>query len=760
MANLLTNVSTSGSGLSRSSGSQPSTSSGLDNNISSEEWQSVPSRGNKNANGRSKNTASTSQSNKQTDAWTPRTVGAYHAHQGDNQRSQNQSAQRPQQSRQTDSRPQSRQTDSRPQSRHTENVTFRGVPTPRTVNDRRTALFLIVTEIDKIVAQAQSMQEFELLLSYLYEPSLQPNKGNPRFPIVERTVDERTKIVETIVSYSLWEILTPTSSFGKILAMDLSVHATFASKSKLNEMIYTIFGMATWPRWGRNGRDVVRFPRSHNDILKTVEALLKLHVSPFRINDKNETIFQTVSVSVSKGNITRETGDAIIAMVLEYSVTDADLMFGCVRTIFSDLKRKEPIHFNKSLILLAMMNPDALEKILTALFKLDLDHAGAITVNRADATFELYLNFEKLVNMIRSDEHHPDFAQHFNRNQSLINGLLTKIASFYMESLYKLAPKFVEYDVSDGNCSSNANGTPVVKSFEAIGAFAFFVSLRTDFNISKFPLKIQVGALIQSLTVIDKLDNAENITLLLNLYRTAQLSMPVKILIENAFKKANIEMKAPATITPNLVAKPIVYLKHAEILQPDQVDEWQNDIKTYQANKTASISLAPPKKSYGKPKVEPKAEPKVEPKAESKAESKAEPKAESVAESNTNSKEKLSKLATGLEKIGSDPIDFSKELPACLDDALYTLSKLVKEFEVAQVARAFLTNACANLFNDSQIDQLGQLVMHLDKQVIIKKEAFQNLLKNETDVEEILDCTQDDNWRAGDVIDAFKSVCL
>ena len=752
MAQSSTNASTSGSGLSRSSGSHPSSSSGLDNN-SSDEWQSVPSRGEKN--GRSKNPASTSQSNKQTDAWTPRTVGAYHAHQGDNQRSQSrQTDSRPQQSRQTDSRPQqNRHTDSRPhQNRQTENVVFRGVPTPRTVNDRRTALFLMVTEIGRIVAQAQSMQEFELLLSYLYEPSLQPNKVNPRFPIVERTVEERTKIVETIVSYSLWEILTPTSSFGKILAMDLSVHATFASKSKVNEMVYTIFGMATWPRWGRNGRDVVHFPRSPNDVLKTVEALLKLHVSPFRINDKNETIFQTVSVSVSKGNITRETGDAIIAMVLEYSTKDADLMFGCVRTIFADLKRKEPIHFNKSLILLALMNPEAFEKILTALFKLDLDHAGSITVNRVSATFELYLNIEKLVIMICKGEHHPDFAEHFKRNQSLINGLLSKMEAFYLKSLYDVAPNLVEYDVSDGNSSSNAVGTIVFKSLEAFGGLAYIAS--PDCDIKKLPLKSQVGYLVRSLSVKDKEDNSDNITLLLNLYKTPQLSMTVKILIENAFKTAKIEMKAPVTTmaTPKLVVQPL------------------------QQSTVTPISLAPPKKSFGKPKVEPKVEPKIEPKPEPKPESKVElkvePKVESKAESKAESKveskvepkavniEKLTNLVTGLEKIGSDPIDFSKELPACLDDAFYSLSKLVKEFEIAQVARAFVTNACANLFNDSQIDQLGQLVMYLDKQEIIKKEVFQNLLKNETDVEEILDCTQDDNWRAGDVIDAFKSVCL
>ena len=445
---------------------------------------------------------------------------------------------------------------------------------PKGDNHRR---YGIVEEIDKILLESETWVEINAKLLILY--------FDPK-----RTQEDRGKIIEIVVSYNMHEILGRESDFGKLIVKYYSGKAVFAKRGtedKAIELSYNLVGIAAWTRWGRKGRDVRAFPRSPDDILKTISALMDLGVSPFRINAKNENIFQVLEVAVTKGNITRETGNAIKALVLHRSIEDSDLMFQSIRTLLAYMKDKDLKHYYKSAILAAMLIPECRALVFEKFFDLDLAHTQSTDVKRATAQIELHLYFDKLIEMIREDQFHDDFVDHFKTHVKAVRALIEKIADYYLQRLMTLAPMVTEIDISNGHSGGSDGAVECkCKSPEVFGAFLSIVETRANdsWDLSNLPKKVQVGFYIDRLSKRDEEDNGIVINAVLKIYNSGMLPQSAKILIENAFKTAKIKM-IEHEVTEKVEPKPM--------FKPEPKAETKAVPKAI-----AQLSLAPQKRSF------------------------------------------------------------------------------------------------------------------------------------------------------------------
>jgi uncharacterized protein Veg len=342
--------------------------------------------------------------------------------------------------------------------------------------------------------------------------------------------EEKAKIVETVVSYSLHELLDESKFFGKIISTDMSVHASLGSIKERDG--YDVFTWAVWTRYG-DKRSINNLTRDSNDIIKTVQQLLSLKVTPFHINTKSESIIHTLDSCVKNGKITTETRDAIYSIVLETN-TDASFIYECIRASIFDIYR-EGVNFNKSLVSWALQNSEVFDKIINMSFNHDMDRVGLADIQRSTADIEYFTNFKKLIELVNSDVYHNDFAKFFSNHPVDKTAMVGKIAKIYMDKIFETYPKIYEYNVSDGYGSTEKEGI-CFKNMESLGAFIWDVSQYIDIDescLEEFGAKVKIGYGIRGLKT-----NKSNIEMLKEIYPTVHIVS--QILIENAFRSAKV----------------------------------------------------------------------------------------------------------------------------------------------------------------------------------------------------------------------------
>ncbi len=341
--------------------------------------------------------------------------------------------------------------------------------------------------------------------------------------------EEKAKAIETVVSYSLHEIISIDHKIGQLIHSDLSVSSGFGSIKERDG--YNLFVWAVWTRYGEK-RSIANLPRTNEDVLKTVDILLSLNINPFRINTQKESIVGTMDVCLKNGKITQNTYDEIYQKIFG-TVVNTEFynksIAGYIPEIFQD-----DISFEKSLILWGLCQDELDQKLLDSMFKMDIDRVGLADISRKNADIEYFPVFFKLIEFIQTGKVHNDLLKYFKTSPLNKKGLITKIASFYMDKLFEVYPTIYEHSISDGY-SGKKDGL-CFKYYESFGSFVFDVAKYLEFNdevLSHFDIKVQIGYGIRGLKKEKK-----NIELLKSIYPRAHISS--KILIENAFASVNI----------------------------------------------------------------------------------------------------------------------------------------------------------------------------------------------------------------------------
>ena len=356
------------------------------------------------------------------------------------------------------------------------------------------------------------------------------------------TKEEKAKIIETIVSYSLHEFLDKDKFFGKIISSDMSVNASFGSIKERDG--YDVFTWAIWVRYG-DKRSISNLSRDNSDVIKTVEKLINLKVTPYHTNSKSESIIHTLESCVKNGKITSETSDKIYSIILE-SIDDAEFIYTCIRSQLHDILR-DGVHFNKTLIKWGLQNPAVFDKIISSAFSNDIDKVGLASVSRADGSIEYFTLFDKLVELINSDENHKDFGKYFASKSVDKTTLISKMAETYMDKIFETYPTIYEYNVSDGYGTSKEG--LCFKYLESLGAFIWDISQFLDFDeslLSDLEDKVKIGYGIKGLK-----KNKSNIKLLQEVY--PKVHIVSQILIENTFKSVGIPFGKETLVTQKKV---------------------------------------------------------------------------------------------------------------------------------------------------------------------------------------------------------------
>ncbi len=367
--------------------------------------------------------------------------------------------------------------------------------------------------------------------------------------------EEKAKALEIIVAYSLHELITPESRIGSLIHNELSVSSALGSIKERDG--YNLFAWGVWPRYG-DKRQMANIVRTNDDVIKTVNALLTLNISPFRINGaKKESIVGTLNACLKDKKITQDTYDKIYQNIFG-SVFNPEFYFRSIQGYIPELFQDD-ISYEKSLVLWGLCQSELDSKLLDTMFKMDIDRVGLADISRKTADIEYFPVIFKLIEFINSGKVNADFDKYFKANPINKESLIMKIVSYYMDKLYETYPTIYEHNISSGYNSSQEG--LCFKYFESFGAFVWDIAKYLDSDddiLEPFNIKVKLGYGIRGLK-----KNKSNVDFLKKIYHEVHISN--KILIENAFASVNIPFKAAAA--PVVVEKVEKKVNHLENLK-------------------------------------------------------------------------------------------------------------------------------------------------------------------------------------------------
>lgn len=296
--------------------------------------------------------------------------------------------------------------------------------------------------------------------------------------------DEKAKVISILVENSLHELFAPGTFFGNIIASDMSISSTMSGLKERDG--YNLFTWAIWIQWNKD--PVPGLVRTEEDIISTVAALMAHRVNPFRINQKHETFFDTAELCVSKKKFSSETYNAIYQMVL-YNPTDIDMYIACLKHYFPDILCGE-MKFSLGLLQWGLLASDEIRDALIAeAFEMDKYRVGCEKLIFHSTDFQYVTAFDAMLKLIHMSPH-KNFEQYFKDHPIDIDGLTSKIASYYMTNILKehrTAYQLIDIPKEDGWC---------FKNLENLGAFIWDVSQYIELPrkiINEFATKIKIG---------------------------------------------------------------------------------------------------------------------------------------------------------------------------------------------------------------------------------------------------------------------------
>jgi hypothetical protein len=416
--------------------------------------------------------------------------------------------------------------------------------------------------------------------------------------IVEKAV--LAKFMECIVSYSLHELFTDKSTkFYQFIEENMSVNK-LGLKACNEEDGYNLFTWAVWYKIKTKIELENPITRNELDVIKTVNLLMKLKVSPFKITkEKTETIFDTINVCVAEGKYSEKIADQLYSIILE-SEYDDDVLWKCVKQSIPYLKGDQNPKFDKfhkTFILwcLTKTSNEYLRKnILTECFKNDIEQVAlASTIDRTTGNIEFFLNYNKLLELGSTSENIDNgFKKYFSKYQPCFEDLRKYISTFYQKMFFEIVPKLSEIDISSGYNSGTTDVSIVsIKNFETIGAFLSDITQQTKVDTDKFNLvnpKIKAGFGIKCIkssktlpqwkwNIKKSLIIEELISIYDEITKDGKTN-PLSCFIENSFKIEGI----PGCIHKQPQKKSIV------VEETKNIDE---EIKEYIVSKFCSIKI-------------------------------------------------------------------------------------------------------------------------------------------------------------------------
>ena len=295
--------------------------------------------------------------------------------------------------------------------------------------------------------------------------------------------EEKAKVIGVLVENSLHELFCPGTFFGDIISSEMSITSSLSGLKERDG--YNLFTWAVWIPW--NKEPIAGLSRNEDDIISSVSALMAHRVNPFKINQKHESIFDTAALCADKKKFSGETYDAIYQMLL-YNPLDIDLYMSSLKHNFPDILNPE-MKFSKGYLQWCLsVNDELCSAVIKEAFETDKIRLGETKVSFQTTEFQYVTAFDALMQLVRTAPH-KNFEQFFHDHPIDVDGLTSKIASYYLSNILELHHTAYQLlDVAKEGWS--------FKNVENLGAFVWDLSRYIEIapaDFSKFSTKIKVG---------------------------------------------------------------------------------------------------------------------------------------------------------------------------------------------------------------------------------------------------------------------------
>ncbi len=520
--------------------------------------------------------------------------------------------------------------------------------------------------------------------------------------------EEKAKVLETVISYSLHELLD--CEFIRELVEQMSVNSALYGNQKdvVVKDGYDVFHWAVWPRFVK--RPITNIPRKEDDVITTVGRLIAMGLSPFRVNVKEESIFMSMQVAVEKKLLSPATASIISTMIL--GIDDTELIMKLLRGSFAVIfTESEKAKFEKSVLLWGVTRPGMFEILANYFFDLDVQYCSSVEIDRPNAKLYMTANCIKFLELMKSGSGNTDLASYFAKNP-ITGAMVTTMASSIINKFFGVIDRIEECSI-DGVYDPTSTRI-LYKSLHAFGGIVGELSkyvpgfALTEEQSAKMCNKMKIGFAMASAT-----NTPAWKTFIDTIYTDASTKMTQKIEIENlrtrlGMVETPVKPVAPATRQTKVQTNPVVKaVSSFTVLESweDACEEVDETEKTEEVNPySGKVTIS------------------------------------------------LNKLKTADEVEVRDGALY----PCYIEDNVYSLSELAKKHDKSthhKLVYEMLVVAGESVYQDNHIRGFMTMVNHLNTKGILEKSLFKSVLEEKE--EEIRDMS--DNPKISKVLAAFKA---
>lgn len=520
--------------------------------------------------------------------------------------------------------------------------------------------------------------------------------------------EEKAKVLETVISYSLHELLD--CEFIRELVEQMSVNSALYGNQKdvVVKDGYDVFHWAVWPRFVK--RPITNISRKEDDVITTVGRLIAMGLSPFRVNVKEESIFMSMQVAVEKRLISPATASIISAMIL--GIDDTELIMKLLRGSFAVIfTESEKAKFEKSVLLWGVTRPGMFDILANYFFDLDIQYCSSVEIDRPNAKLYMTANCIKFLELMKSGSGNTDLASYFAKNP-ITSAMVSAMAASIINKFFGVIDRIEECNI-DGVYDPTSTKI-LYKTRHAFGGIVGELSkyvpgfALTDEQSTKMCNKMKIGFAMASATNTPAWKAFIDI-----IYTDASTKMTQKIEIENlrtrlAMVETQIKPVAPATRLTTVSTKPVVKPAVKPVVKAVSnfavLDSWEDACEE---------------------------------------------------EENTYS----GKVTIQLGKIKSTEIVEVRDgalYPSIADDNAYSLSELANKHDKTthhQLVHEILVVASDSLFQDNHFNGFVTMINYLNDKGILDKNLFKSVLQEKE--EEIRDMS--DNPKISKFMTVLKS---
>ncbi len=564
-------------------------------------------------------------------------------------------------------------------------------PRPNTDRPYKPNLFKTTKIVDDIMETSGSLTVIERRLTEYIKS--RPSK------------EEKAKVLETVISYSLYELLD--CEFIRELVEQMSVNSSLYGNQKdvVVKDGYDVFHWAVWPRFVK--RPITNISRKEDDVITTVGRLIAMGLSPFRVNVKEESIFMSMQVAVEKKLLSPATASIISTMIL--GIDDTELIMKLLRGSFAVIfTESEKAKFEKSVLLWGVTRPGMFETLANYFFDLDVQYCSSVEIDRPNAKLYMTANCIKFLELMKTGSGNTDLASYFAKNP-ITGAMVSAMASSIITKFFAVIDRIEECNI-DGVYDPTSTRI-LFKSLHAFGGIVGELSkyvpgfALTEEQSAKMCNKMKIGFAMASAT-----NTPVWKTFIDTIYTDASTKMTQKIEIENlrtrlSMVETPIKPVAPATRLTKVQTMPTV----KAVTSFTVLDSWEDACE--ETEETDEVNPYSGKVTIS-----------------------------------------LNKLKTTDEVEVRDGALY----PCYIEDNVYSLSGLAKKHDKSthhKLVYETLVVAGESVYQDNHIRGFVTMVNYLNTKGILEKSLFKSVLEEKE--EEIRDMS--DNPKISKVLAAFKA---